>query len=99
MKTTSKQQMEFTLHTADILNEVLENTTTAPLYRPLQLLANLLGQVAQRASELHDEKLDKLMIQLTLYAVADPKSKEYDPEVVRKYIYPESFDAKQETKK
>jgi len=85
------KQLVFTLHTSDILNEVLENTTTAPLTRPLQLLGKLLAEVAQRASELHDEKLDRLMIQLTLYSVADPKSKDYDPKIVHKYLYPQDF--------
>ena len=73
------------VHTANLLTEVLTNPGTAILQKPLTIFSRLLHEVATRASELHDPELDKLMMRLTLYEVADPTSKEYDPKILEEY--------------
>lgn len=67
-------------HTPNLLREVLHNPGTGMLARPLELFAQILGEVADRAVELNDDKLNALMIRLTLYEQADPDSASYDRE-------------------
>ncbi len=55
--------------------------------QPLYIFGNILAQVAQRASELHDRELDVLMMRLALYEVSDPNSPNYDPEIVAEYLH------------
>ncbi len=50
------------------------------------MLRDLLCQVATRASQLNDRELNKLMMRLTLYEIADPESREYDKDFVAKYL-------------
>lgn len=44
---------------------------------PLNIFNNLLGQIAQRATEIKDPILDRLMFDLNLYELPSPNSKEY----------------------
>lgn len=52
-----------------LLNEIIPNASPDErIYRPiLSIFRSLLGEVAQRATELHDDKLDILMLRLNLY--------------------------------
>lgn len=74
------------VHTSNLLGEVLNNSTTGVLRLPLNILARLLGAVAIRASQLNDPELNKLMLRLTLYAIADPESADYDPKAVNELL-------------
>ncbi len=77
------------VHTPNLLTEVLNNPGTSILSKPINILGKLLAEVATRASELNDVELNKLMIQLTLYSVADPSSDDYDGATVKMYLYPD----------
>ena len=66
------------VHLPGLFSEILVNDSCAILYRPLQCTANIIGQVALRASQINDPVLNKLMCDLTLYEIADPKSPNYD---------------------
>lgn len=68
------------VHTPNLLKEILNNPGTGILYRPLQIFSNLLYDVAQRANELGDDKLNALMLRLTLYEEADPTQQGYNKE-------------------
>jgi hypothetical protein len=74
--------MKWTVHIPGLFGEIIGNSQTSRLARPLQLTSNLLGQVAQRAAQLNDPILNALMMDLTLYEIADPDSPEYDPAAV-----------------
>jgi len=74
------------VHTSRLFNEILSNNSTYIFEQPLRLFAGILAEVAERASELNDEKLNKLMARLTLYEVTDPYSKEYDKEITNKLL-------------
>jgi len=52
---------------------------------PLNVFMNLLGQVAQRATQLQDPILDKIMFDLNLYELPSPTSKEYTKLMKRVY--------------
>lgn len=78
-------EMQWKVHTPNLLNEVLSNPSTSMLHRPLQLLGERLHAMAERAAELNDPALNAHMMALTLYEVADPRSEAYDSEIVREY--------------
>ena len=80
---------EWKCHTPRLLEEILNNPGAGILLRPIQLFGIMLASVAQRAAELDDPILNKLMCQLTLYEIADPESKEYNKEVVAR-LYKEA---------
>lgn len=77
------KKMYWKCHTPNLLNEILVNDQCSILKRPFQIFENLLGEVAQRAQELDDPKLDLLMCRLTLYTVADPEHEDYDKKVLK----------------
>lgn len=60
------------VHTPSLLNEVLNNKGAHVLAQPINIFANLLAAVAERAAELDDPKLNILMMRLTLYEQVDP---------------------------
>jgi hypothetical protein len=74
------------VHTANLLTEITNNPTAWVLRSPLLIFDDILRQVAQRAIELNDPELNKLMIRLTLYSVADPTSPDYDEKIVKEYL-------------
>lgn len=63
---------EWRIHTSSLLTQVLDNPGTAVLAQPLRIFGQLLAEVAERAIELDDPKLNLLMLRLTLYDQADP---------------------------
>lgn len=74
------------VHTPNLLAEILNNEGTGMLVRPLQMFGRLLAMVAERASELNDPEMNKLMCRLTLYSVADPTSPDYNAETLDKVM-------------
>lgn len=53
---------------------------------PMATMDHLLCAVAQRAIELDDKPLHQLMLQLSLYALADPGSPDYNPLLVQRML-------------
>ena len=78
--------MEWKVHTPNLLKEILSNSQTEILKIPINIFGRLLFQVGERAKEINDLKLNRLMIRLTIYAQADPESKDYDPELCEKIL-------------
>ncbi len=74
---------DWKIHTPNLLGEILENKGTSILTRPLQIFASKLTAIAARAIELQDKELLKLCCDLTLLEESDPKSENYDPELVK----------------
>lgn len=88
---TEKQETEnlsmlWKVHVHDLFKETLANPECYALKIPLKILMDILAQVAQRATEINDKELNKLMMRLSLYAVSDPHDPEYNPEMVSKYL-------------
>lgn len=79
-------EAQWKVHTGNLLGEVLNNSSTGVLQKPLTIFAKLLEQVSTRASQLNDPELNKLMVRLTLYEIADPESKMYDPVRVKEVL-------------
>lgn len=82
------KNLQWRVHTENLLKEITKNMgkNGQAVAVPLQILSNLLYQVGERAIELNDEKLNALMIRLTIYSVADPDSPDFDQSVVDKYL-------------
>ena len=77
---------KWSVHTPQLLREILNNNGTAILSVPINMFGKLLAQVADRAIQLNDPELNALMCRLTLYEEADPHSEKYDKELVEKTI-------------
>ena len=81
------QYMVWRVHTAALIREIIQCCTGASaLSTPLSIFASILAQVADRAAELNDPKLNALMCRLTMYEQADPYSKDYIPNIVESTI-------------
>lgn len=74
------------VHVPNLLKEIMGNPECGVLKIPLLTFKSILIQVATRASELNDTELNKLMMRLALYEVADPESKEYNLKFVNEYL-------------
>ena len=82
-----RHDVQWRVNTPAFLKEIGDNNPTMAIMRqPLMIFASILGEVAKRASELNDDKLNALMCRLALYEVADPYSKDYDAELTRETI-------------
>lgn len=82
MNKTQKEKLEFSVHLPNIINEMVQNGRVnkdfAALLIPIMTIYDLIKRVAQRAIELDDPELNKLMCKLTLYSCCDPQSEDYD---------------------
>ena len=78
------KSLPWTCHTPLLLEEILKNDQCYVFNKPLKIFGKMLGDVADRAVELNDPKLNLLMCRLTLYSQADPESPDYDPGMIKK---------------
>jgi hypothetical protein len=74
------------VNTPQLLKEILCNNETQPLNKPIAIFGRILAEVAERATELNDDKLNALMCRLAMYEVSDPYSKEYDSDLTNETI-------------
>lgn len=80
-------KLEWRVNTPGLLKEIVEFTLEGGAFVvPLNILQGVLSEVAARAIELNDKELNKLMIRLSLYSIADPKSPEFDLEKCTEYL-------------
>lgn len=76
----------FKLHTPQLLKEITEcglAPQSGVLFVPINTLRILLGKVAERAAQLNDPILNKLMCDMTLYEIADPRSKDFSKKQIK----------------
>ncbi len=96
MKKEKEIRLDWRCHTQRLFKEILVNDQCKVLHQPLIILLAILHEVAERAIELNDDKLNVLMIRLTLYSCADPLCEDYDEkrvkEILSKAIRPKSED-------
>lgn len=78
-----KTMLNWKCHTPNLLKEILTNHNMGILATPLMIFRKILVEVAERAIDLDDDKLNLLMCRLTLYSCADPELDDYDPKVMR----------------
>lgn len=80
-------RLQWRVHTPNLLREIVANNGTGILQRPLVIFGSILEEVAARASEINDPKLNALMCRLTLYAISDPLSDDYNRELTEQIIH------------
>lgn len=78
--------LKWKVHVHGLLVEILSNPQCSSLKIPLNILLDLLKQVAQRATELNDPKLNELMIRLCLYSISNPDDPAFDADLVSKIL-------------
>lgn len=63
------ERLEWSVNTPELLNDIIPNMRQSESISPsiIRIFGSLLAQVAARATELHDAKLDVLMLRLNLY--------------------------------
>lgn len=75
------------VHTVGLLREMVECNNGMGIFKhPVNIFGGILHQVAERAIELNDPKLNALMCRLSLYSQSDPYSANYDPDSVHELI-------------
>ena len=82
----SVQKLDWRVHTHGLLKEILFDPNNRMLEIPLNIMLGILREVAQRASELNDPKMNELMMRLGLYSISNPDDPEYDPVLVSKLL-------------
>lgn len=82
----TENNLMWRVNTPQLLKEILENNETKILSKPLQIFANILFEVGERAAELNDDKLNALMCRLAIYEISDPYNEAYDSEIVNEII-------------
>ena len=78
--------LRWKVNTPQLLKEILCNNEMAILFQPINIYKDLLLELAERAIELNDPKLNALMCRMALYEVSNPYSKEYDAEITNMVI-------------
>ena len=71
-----KTYMQFRVDTVSLLKEIADAglpRNMGVLKIPINIFKSLLGEVAQRATEINDPRLNILMLRLTLYEVPNSK--------------------------
>lgn len=80
-------KLEWRVNTPGLLKEMVEYTHEGgALAAPINIFRMILIEVAKRAIELDDPEMNKLMIRLSLYSIADPRSPEFDLKKCTKYL-------------
>lgn len=83
----TKDELFWKVNTPGLLKEIAQcSKEGAALRVPLQIFADILYEVGNRAAELNDDKLNALMCRLAIYDVADPYSENYNKELTNKVI-------------
>jgi len=79
--------MKWKVATHSLFKEIIQTSKEGEAVRiPLNIMLDLLRQVAQRATELNDPKLNALMLRLALYDISNPDDPKYNPKLVEKYL-------------
>lgn len=91
----------FKVHVPQLLTEVADSglaQNMGVLKIPLNMLRKYLLSVTERASQLNDPILNKLMCEMALYDEADPQSEHYNPKLVEQ-VYKAAEDFKKKSQK
>ena len=80
----------FKVHVPNLLNETFTAAVRPEdlqaLRIPLNTFVKYIYSVAERCAEINDPILNRLMVEMALYEVGDPQSKNYDPKKIAEII-------------
>lgn len=81
------EKLQWKVHIHDLFTEIINGNKGNTIFKhPLNITQNILKEVAIRATELNDPKMNALMCRLSLYALSDPHDPAYDPALVERVI-------------
>jgi len=89
MEKSNAFDVGFRVDTMGLLNEICDcglDRRMGVLKQPMNIFKNILGEVAERAIELNDPRLNILMLKLALYEVAPneiPSAIEYQMDLIK----------------
>ena len=76
------------VQTDDLFKEIMSNPGMEIMRIPLNILYSLLRRIAERATQINDRELNKLMIRLALYSISNYHDKEdYNMDKAIDYVY------------
>ncbi|MCK5606748.1 hypothetical protein KAR91_32900 [Candidatus Pacearchaeota archaeon] len=79
-----KKNLKWKVNTPQLLTEIIgSNEGMAILHKPLTIFQHLLAEVANRAIEINDEQLNKIMIRLSLYEHSTPDGTKEHEELMK----------------
>ncbi len=78
-----KTKLFWKCHTPRLFEEILLNPGCTALWQPLNIFRSILIEIAERCIEINDDKLNLLMLRLTLYECADPLRENYNPDIIK----------------
>ena len=80
----------FRVHVPNLLNETFTAAVRPKdlqaIRIPLNILVKYIYSVAERCAEINDPILNRLMVEMALYEVGDPHSKNFDPKKIAEII-------------
>ena len=79
--------LKWKVNAPQLMKEILDHHGSGALVMPITIFRSVISEVAIRASELNDPKLNSLMCRLALYSISDPFDKDFDQELTTKIIY------------
>ena len=78
--------LRWKVNTPQLLKEIMSNNGMSILFQPINIYKDLLAELAERAIELNDPKLNALMCRMALYEESDPYSKDYNAKLTNEVI-------------
>ena len=81
-----QQNLSWRVNTPGLLREILNNKGSEVLARPIQILSSLLADVGECAARINDAELNKLMLRLSIYSIADPSSPDFNQEATEQIL-------------
>lgn len=76
----SGTKLDWKVHTSRLLEEILTNNNMGALVIPINIFKNVLVELTAEAIRIDDDRLNAIMMRLTLYDQGDPYSKDYQPD-------------------
>lgn len=80
------KKLDWKVNTPALITELLNHSGSGAVLMPLKIFRGIISEVAIRATELNDPKLNSLMCRLALYSISDPFDKDFDQELTNKII-------------
>lgn len=77
----------WSVNTPGLLQEIVSNPGVSILAMPLSIMGQLLHKLATRAAELNDPELNRYVASMSLYAISDPASPQFDMDKSQQLIY------------
>lgn len=77
--------LSWKVHVANLLDEIMNHTQGGWIFKiPLQILRQKLIEVGERSAKINDPVLNRLMVEMAIYEVSDPTSKDFNIDIIDK---------------